>query len=406
MKRRISVVTSARADWGLLFPVVKLLKTHPGAETSVIATNMHLSPRYGMTVEEIEADGITVDERVPMPETGSDSPVGKAVAAAACLEGMAQAFERLRPDIVLLLGDRYEMLAVASAATIMGIPIAHIAGGEITLGAIDDNIRHALTKLSSLHFTATEVYRQRVIQMGEPPSRVWNTGALGVYNFANEQLLSREELEASIGIELNRRTLLVTLHPATRDNIPVAERCRALLEAIDGFRASKIIFTYPNNDADGKVIIDMIQQYAAANPDRTVLIPSLGRQRYLSALRYVGAVVGNSSSGLVEVPSAGIPTVDIGIRQKGRLAPASVIHCDADTESIAAAISFALSPEGQRRAKEAQNPYYRPDTPDIIVRARTETPLSELSPKQFYDFERIPLLRSFPTDAPGIKWNS
>lgn len=406
MKRRISVVTSARADWGLLFPVVKLLKTHPGAETSVIATNMHLSPRYGMTVEEIEADGITVDERVPMPETDTDSPLGKAVAAAACLEGMAQAFERLRPDIVLLLGDRYEMLAVASAATIMGIPIAHIAGGEITLGAIDDNIRHALTKLSSLHFTATEAYRQRVIQMGEHPSRVWNTGALGVYNLANEQLLSRQELEASIGIGLNRQTLLVTFHPATRDSHPVSERCGALLDALDRFPDSKIIFTYPNNDADGKVIIDMIRQYASSQPERCVVIPSLGRIRYLSTLRHIGAVVGNSSSGLVEVPSAGIPTVDIGIRQQGRLAPASVIHCDDDTESIAAAISFALSREGQSMAAEVQNPYYSPDTPDIIVRALTETPLSEMSPKQFYDFERIPLLHSFPTDGPKIKWNS
>lgn len=387
MKRKICVVTSARADWGLLHPVVKALKARPDVETQVIATNMHLSPAYGMTVNEILADGIAVDARVVMPETADDSPRAKAEAAAVCMAGMAREFNRLQPDIVLLLGDRYEMLAVASAATIMGIPLAHIAGGEITEGALDDNVRHALTKLSALHFTATEAYRRRVISMGEDPAHVWNTGALGVYNLSHEPLMSKQELEQSLGISLSRSTLLVTLHPATRDTVPVARRCQALLDALDRFPASDIIFTYPNNDADGKVIISMIGEYARKNPGRVLVVPSLGRKRYLSALRCVGAVVGNSSSGLVEVPQAGIPTVDIGIRQQGRMAPDSVIHCGPEADEIAGAIGFALSAEGQKRAREATNPYFRPDTVDIIVNALTQTPLSRLRIKHFHDPE-------------------
>lgn len=382
--RRICVVTSARADWGLLYPVVRALMNDSRACVDVVATNMHLQERYGLTIREIEADGIQVAERVPMPATG-DSPIEKALATSECMSGMARAFRRLQPDIVLLLGDRYEMLAVASAATIMGIPLAHIAGGEITEGAIDDNVRHALTKLSSLHFTATEAYRHRVIQMGEMPDTVWNTGALGVYNIAREPLMEQAVLERSIGMKLDRDTLLVTLHPATRDAVPVAQRCRALLDALDRFPSSKLLFTYPNNDAEGSVIIGLIENYAALHPERAKVVPSLGRLRYLSALRCVGAVVGNSSSGLVEVPSSGIPTVDIGIRQKGRMAPEGVIHCEADADSIAAAVAEALSPEGRRRAAEAPNPYYRPDTVDIIAGALIETPLEKLQPKHFYD---------------------
>lgn len=382
--RKICIVTSTRADWGLLQPVAAELRRAPGTELQIVATNMHLLPEYGMTVNEIEADGFTVSERVPM-EAAGDTALDKAMATSRCLTGMAEAFARLRPDIVLLLGDRYEMLAVATAATIMRIPIAHISGGEITEGAIDDNIRHALTKLSSLHFTATEPYRRRVIQMGEDPARVWNAGAPGVYNIVHTRLMPREELEASIGLALDRNTLLVTLHPVTRDSVPAAVRCGALLEALDRFPASRILFTYPNNDADGAVIIRMIEDYVARNPERAKAVPSLGRLRYLSALKCVGAVVGNSSSGVVEVPSAGIPTVDIGARQQGRIAADSVIHCAEDAEAIAEAIAEALSPAGRARAAGCKNPYYQPDTPQTIARALLGADPATLTIKHFHD---------------------
>lgn len=384
VKRKICIVTGTRADWGLLSGVAKVLREAPAVELQIVATNMHLNPAYGLTVNEIIEDGFSIDERVEM-NARSDSPVDTALAAAKCLSGMAEAFERLNPDLLLLLGDRYEMLAVATAATIMQVPIAHIAGGEISEGAIDDNIRHALTKLSTLHFTATEAYRRRVITMGEDPERVYNTGALGVYNIINEPGVDKQELEKIVGLDITPGSLLVTLHPATLDPMPVSERIDTLLHALDGFPSSHIIFTYPNNDPKGEIIIRKINEYVAKNPGRTAVIPSLGRKRYLSMLRFVDAVVGNSSSGIVEVPSMHIPTVDIGIRQQGRIAATSVIHCDADADSIRQAISFALSPAGKRLALETENPYARPDTARRITDTLINIPLALLASKRFID---------------------
>lgn len=383
-RRKICIVTSTRADWGLLSPVAKGLRDSDAVDVSIVATNMHLEEKYGMTVSEIEDDGFAVDARVPMP-AASDSPLDTALATAGCLAGIARAFDSIKPDMLLILGDRYEMLAVATAATIMRVPIAHIAGGEISEGAIDDNIRHALTKLSSLHFTATEAYRNRVILMGEDRRNVFNTGALGVYNIEHDPVVSREDLEEFIGMTLGANTLLVTLHPATRDTVPVEKRCKALLDALDTFRHNKIVFTYPNNDPQGAVIIDMINDYALRDPGRVAVVPSLGRARYLSMLRHVAAVVGNSSSGIVEVPSLRIPTVDIGIRQQGRIAAASVIHCDADADSIRDAILFALSPAGKRMAAEAENPYHKPDTLRRIVDVLTTVRLADIEAKHFAD---------------------
>ena len=383
-KRRIAIVTSTRADWGLLRDIAGALRHSGRADISIIATNMHLDPAYGMTVDEIVADGFDIAARVEMTPA-SDSPADTARGTARCLSGMADAFESIRPDMLLLLGDRYEMLAVATAATIMRIPIVHIAGGEISEGAFDDCIRHAITKLSSLHLTATEPYRNRVIAMGENPSLVINTGAIGVSNLTREPVIPKHALERSIGIEITPGTLLVTLHPATLDTVPARERCRAMLDALDYFPESHIIFTYPNNDPEGKAIIDLINDYARHNPGRAVVVPSLGRKRYLSALHYVSAVVGNSSSGIVEVPSMHIPTVDIGIRQQGRIAATSVLHCNPDTQAIASAIASALSPQGQRAAAEARNPYYKPDTLQTIVNAVLTTPIHVLANKRFVD---------------------
>ena len=384
VKRKICIVTSTRADWGLLSGVARELRAYETVELQIIATNMHLDPRYGMTVDEILEDGFQVNERVEM-NARSASAVDTAVATGKCLGGVAKALNRLKPDLLVILGDRYEMLAVATAATIMRVPIAHIAGGEISEGAFDDNIRHALTKLATLHFTATDAYRNRVISMGENPAHVINTGALGVYNIIHEPVIPKADLERFIGIDINASTLLVTFHPATMDPIPVEERCEALLQALDGFIGSHVIFTYPNNDPQGEVIIRMIRDYESRNPGRVAVVPSLGRRRYLSALHFVSAVVGNSSSGIVEVPTMRIPTVDIGIRQQGRIAASSVIHCDGEADDIHQAISFALSPAGKRLALETDNPYAKRDTVNRIADTLATIRLGELSSKRFVD---------------------
>ncbi len=383
MTRKIVVATGTRADWGLLSGVARALAARPDCDVIVVATNMHLSPRYGDTVSEIEADGFN-PVCVEMPDS-TDTPYGAVAAMSRCMEGMARELDRLSPDLIVILGDRFEMLATATAALMMRVPVVHIAGGEISEGAIDDSIRHAITKMSSLHLTATEPYRQRVIAMGEEPERVINTGAIGVYNIMNEPLMTRAELESSIGFSLPDGSLLVTYHPATLDDADPGLRCDELLKALDRFPSSKLLITYPNNDSRGRVIIDKIEKYGMMNPDRVRIIPSLGKKRYLSALRCVSAVVGNSSSGIVEVPSMHIPTVDIGVRQRGRLSGNSVIHCGDSADEIARAIAFALSHEGKKLAVESENPYYRPDTLPIMVKAIAETPLPVLKNKKFYD---------------------
>lgn len=383
-KRKVAIITGTRAEWGLLSGIARALRERDDVTLQIVVTNMHLMPRYGNTVDEIVADGFAIDARVPM-DVPDDSDVGKVVAMSRCMAGMADAFARLQPDMVVILGDRYEMLATASAALMMHIPIAHIAGGEISEGAVDDSIRHAITKMSALHLTATEPYRRRVIQMGEDPSRVINTGAIGVYNIAHEPVMSLDELNRSIGFTIDADTLLVTYHPATLDAGDVASRCRNLLDALDRFPGNKVLITYPNNDSRGAVIIDMIEEYARCNPERVKVVPSLGKRRYLSALHYVAAVVGNSSSGIVEVPSMHIPTVNIGIRQQGRLASQSVIHCGDSAGEIAFAISEALSPCCKGIAAKAPNPYYKDNTLALIVDAIATAPLDELKIKKFYN---------------------
>lgn len=383
--RKICIVTGTRAEWGLLSPIARELAACPDVKLQIVATNMHLDPRYGMTVNEITADGFTVDERVPIQPLG-DSEADRARAMSLCGLGMVDAFQRLEPDMIVILGDRYEMLAVASVATVMRIPVVHIAGGEITQGAIDDAIRHAITKMAALHLTSTDEYRNRVISMGENPARVITTGAIGVYNAMNEKLLPLKELEESLGFEIGDNTLLVTMHPATMDPTDTRVHIEQLLKALDSAaRDCRILFTYPNNDARGAIIIDMINEYASRQPERVHVVTSLGKVRYLSALQFVRAVVGNSSSGIVEVPSMKIPTVDIGNRQAGRLAADSVIHCAANSAEITRALALALSERWQEKSKATVNPYFRNDTLRRIVKAITTTPLESLRNKQFYD---------------------
>ncbi len=365
---KVCIATSTRADWGLLSPLAGQLDTTPGVTLQILATNMHLSERYGHTADEILADGFRITEAVPMPTDG-DTAADKARAMAVCLAGCADALCRMAPDIIVILGDRYEMLSVASAASIMRIPIAHIAGGETTEGAIDDNIRHAITMLSSLHFTEAAPYRDRVLAMGKPERTVFNAGALGVWNAMHHPLMPHDRLAESLGFDFeDKRLFVATFHPATLDNgAPAARRAAEMLAAIDSFPDYKTILTYPNNDAGSADIIRLIEEYAAARPGRVLLIKSLGKTRYLSALSFAAAVIGNSSSGIVEVPSTGVPTVDIGIRQKGRLCGPSVIHCGDSADEIAQAISVALSPAHIQVASRRENPYYRDDTVRFIA---------------------------------------
>lgn len=380
---KIAIATGTRADWGLLSPIAQLLKAQKDVEVAVIATNMHLDPRFGNTIDEIISDGFIPAAKVKM-NIASNSESDTARSMAKCLSGMVDAFESIKPDCIIILGDRYEMLATASAATVMRIPIIHIAGGEISEGAIDDCIRHAITKLSALHLTSTEEYRQRVIAMGEQPDRVINTGAIGVYNIMQLPLMSKEELEKSIGCKINKRTLLVTMHPTTIDPTPSSTVMGELFKALDAHDGN-VIITYPNNDARGAEIISLIDDYQKRNKDKVTVIPSLGRLRYLSALQFAGAVAGNSSSGIVEVPSMHIPTVNIGIRQKGRLASKSVINCGNSAQEIISAIRFALSEEGQDTARNAENPYYKPNTLHTIVNSILSVSINDIKTKKFYD---------------------
>lgn len=383
--KKICIATSTRADWGLLSPLAKALRDSGETHVQILATNMHLLPEYGMTVSEIIADGFEPDARVEM-HYADGSAASRAKAMAECLSGTADALARLTPDLLVVLGDRFEMLAVASAAAVMRVPIVHIAGGEISEGAIDDSIRHAITKLSSLHLAATEPYRRRIIAVGELPERVVNTGAVGVWNIIHAPRLSRDELCSRLGFEFEPgKMLLVTYHSVTTEASLSGARTDALLEALDRFPDYKVIITYPNNDTGSEDIVSRIRRYAAINPGRVLLVKSLGREGYHSAVALSAAVVGNSSSGIVEVPSFGVCTVDTGIRQKGRLAGKSVIHCGESASDIARAIAFAVSPEGRALAAEKDNPYYKPDTLAIMVRAILDADPAALAVKKFYD---------------------
>ncbi len=382
---KICIATGTRADWGLLSPIATALRSDERLVVQILATNMHTLARFGNTAEEIRADGFAIDALVPVPD-GDDSEQSRAEAMAACLRGTAEAFGRLKPDAVVVLGDRFEMLAVASAAAVMRIPIVHIAGGEITEGAVDDCLRHAITKLASLHLTATEAYRRRVISMGEDPARVVTIGAPGVWNAFNQPLPSDAEVLQSLGIAGSPDIALVTFHPATLDPADPTERFEAVVGALNRFKDLHIIITYPNNDARSQGIISRIESWAAAEPERVTAVKFLGMKRYLAASRMARVVVGNSSSGIVEVPSAGTPTVNIGIRQRGRVAGASVIHCGDSADEIARAISLALSPEMQALAARRENPYAQPDTIGVAARAITDFVLNyDGTPKKFYE---------------------
>lgn len=353
---KVCVVTGSRAEYGLLRPLMLALKSSRSFDLQLIATGMHLSPEFGLTYRQIEEDGFRIDEKVEML-LSSDTPVGIAKSIGLGVIGSADALQRLTPDLLVLLGDRFEIMAAALAATPARIPIAHIHGGERTEGAMDEAIRHAITKMSHLHFTSTEEYRRRVIQLGEHPERVYNVGAIGIDNIQCLKLIGKRELEKSLGISFMKRNVLVTFHPVTLEKSSAGRQFGNLLRALDGLDETGIIFTKPNADTDGRIISRMIDDYVARNPEKTNAFSSLGSVRYLSLLRHVDAVVGNSSSALIEAPSFKVATVDIGDRQAGRIRADSVIHCATVTRSIKRALSRAFSDEFKRSIRSAHNPY-------------------------------------------------
>lgn len=385
MKRKICVVTGSRAEYGILRGLMKAIEEDPELMLQVIATNQHLSKLQGETYKEIERDGFTIDYKVYMADDEApDTANTTAKAISRGVSGFADAFDALQPDLLLILGDRYEMLAVASTALIYKIPIAHLHGGEITEGAFDDAIRHAITKMSHLHFTSTEAYRRRVIQLGEQPNRVFNVGALGVENVLKNDFMSKEEVEQSLNFHLTGKCFLCTYHPVTLSNMSSEIQVLNLLDAMDAYKDYHVIFTYSNSDTNSQIIIKRIQEYVDRNQGRCMFIPSLGQRRYFSALRYMTAVIGNSSSGIIEVPSFGIPTLDIGDRQKGRIAADSVIHCNYSTEEITDGLNKIIA----YGKKEIDNPYYKEGTCDAIMKVIKTYPLENLVQKHFYDINQ------------------
>lgn len=386
--RKICIVTGSRAEWGLLSGLARKITDDPELELQIIATNMHLSPEFGLTYREIERQGFRINRKVEMLlSSDSANATGKSVGLATI--GFADAYEELAPDMLLVLGDRYEILAAVTAALFYKIPVAHLHGGEVTEGAYDDAIRHAITKMSHLHFTSTEEYRRRVIQLGEQPERVFHVRAIGIDNIRHIALLDKKVLEEQLDFPFDRKTVLVTYHPETLDAIPVEEQFRNLLEALDDRQDIRILFTLPNSDTGGRIIVRMIEEFVARNKQRARAYTSLGQLRYLSALRFVAAVVGNSSSGILEVPSFGKPTLDIGNRQKGRLAANSVVHCGVSGAEISEGLNRVLSDAFAKQTACVQNPYEKEDSALEILKILKNYPLDGIVQKTFYDIRHV-----------------
>ncbi|MDD4951020.1 MAG: UDP-N-acetylglucosamine 2-epimerase [Desulfovibrionaceae bacterium] len=382
--RRICFFTATRAEYGILRPLMEAVRQDPDLGLQILVSGTHLCPDFGLTYLEIEAHGFEISERVDM-DLGSDSAEALCRADGLCLAGCGAALARLRPDIVVILGDRYEALAAALAATLCGLPLAHIHGGEASFGSADESFRHAITKLSHLHFTCAEAYRRRVVQLGEDPDRVFNVGALGVESIRRLKLLSRQELEADLGLDLAGRFALVTFHPPSLEPGRAEERFAELLEALDSVPDLGLVLTKANADPGGLAINRMIDEYAAANPGRAAAFASLGQLRYLSAMSRACVVVGNSSSGIVEAPSFRVPVVNVGDRQKGRLRAENVIDCGPSAAEIAAALDLALSEGFRRGLSGMSSPFEQQGTSARIRDALKAADLGSILKKGFHD---------------------
>jgi len=384
-KRKICIVTGTRAEYGLLYWLMKEIEADKELELQLIVTGMHLSPEFGLTYKEIEKE-FKIDKRIEML-LSSDSTIGISKSMGLAQISFAEAYDELQPDILVVLGDRYEIFSAVSSAMIARIPIAHLHGGETTEGAFDESIRHSITKMSHLHFTATEEYRNRVIQLGEHPSRVFNVGGLGIDNIKKLKLLSRDEFEESIDFKLNKKNILITFHPVTLENSTAKEQFQTLLDVVDKLEETHIIFTKANSDTDGRVINSMIDEYVQNHNAKAVGFTSLGQLRYLSALQYVDAMVGNSSSGLAEAPSFKIGTINIGDRQKGRIMADSVIDCASDSNSIRNSFTRLYSENFREQLMGCENPYGNGGASLKIKNRLKEIDLTDILKKIFYDLK-------------------
>jgi UDP-hydrolysing UDP-N-acetyl-D-glucosamine 2-epimerase len=382
--RKIAVFTGTRAEYGLLYWVMKGLQLEKNIDFQLFVGGMHLSREFGFTVEQIEADGFNITERLDFL-LSSDSSEAIAKSMALALMSASEAFTRHRPDLLVILGDRFEVMAIAQAAMILRVPIAHMHGGESTEGLIDEAVRHSISKMAHLHFTSTESYRKRVIQLGEHPNRVFNFGAPGIDSIKQLKLLAREELSADLGFKLDKPYFVVTFHPVTLMAGGDSGALINLISALDDYPTYKVLVSYPNADADNGELIRILDDFYQNNRDRVLLFRSLGQLRYLSSLKHCEAVVGNSSSGLIEAPSFGIPTLNIGDRQKGRLAGATVVTCDSTQISITEGLSTILSSEFTELCTRQENPYGKGNASGKIVSKLVSHPLDGLVKKQFYD---------------------
>ena len=387
MNRKICVVTGTRAEYGLLQWVMHGIKSSTDMTLQIIATGTHLSPKFGNTWHEIEKDGFIIDRKVDLL-LDSDTPVGISKSMGIGIIGFAEALHVLQPDILVVLGDRYEILSAVSAALIACIPVAHIHGGETTEGVIDEAIRHSITKMSHLHFVAAKEYRDRVIQLGEHPDRVFIVGGLGMDNIKKLKLLDRDELENKLNFTLGPRNLLITFHPATLEMSSAARHMTELLACLKDDKDTHLIFTMPNADTGSGDIIKLIESFVEQNPNARAY-SSLGQLAYLSCMKHVDGVVGNSSSGLTEAPAFGIGTINIGDRQQGRLKATSIIDCEPDRVSIRKAIDTLYSAEFQTRLTGINNPYGEGGASEKVINILCDYPLKGILKKSFHDLKAV-----------------
>ena len=383
MTRKICVITGSRAEYGLLRWVMQGIKDDPSLTLQIIATGMHLSPRFGNTYKEIEGDGFAIDQKVHIL-TGSDTPVGIAKSMGNGMIGFADALDKLQPNLIVVLGDRFEIFSAVAAALVARIPVAHIHGGELTEGLIDDPIRHSITKMSHLHFVAAEDYRKRVIQLGESPNHVFNVGGLGIDNISKTKLISKEQLEDHLQFKFQERNLLVTFHPVTLEDETAEEQLRELLAALDDYPNLGLIFTMPNADPGGRVLFDLIDGFVLTRKN-AISRTSLGSNFYLSCLAQVDGVIGNSSSGLLEVPTFKIGTINIGDRQRGRLTCSSVINCSATRNEINTALAKLFTSEFQKSLKTVDNPNGVSGASEKVVEILTRVQIDNIIKKVFHD---------------------
>ncbi len=382
--RKVCFFTGTRAEYGLLRPLIKKAQEDNDLELQLIVTSMHLSPEFGFTVNDIVKDGFKIDEQVEML-LSSDTPVGICKSMGLGIIGFAEALNRLRPDIIVLLGDRFETFAASSSAMVLKIPIAHLYGGEATEGLIDESIRHSITKMSQIHFTATEEYRFRVIQLGESPNRVFNVGSIGVENIRKLNFLKKKEVEEIIGLKEKKHMILVTFHSVTLEDFTAKKQFQNLLDSIDEISDINVVFTKTNADTNGRIINEMIDQYTFENPEKTVSFTSMGEILYLSTMKYSTAVVGNSSSGIIEAPSYCIPTVNIGDRQRGRIQAKSILNCMPTKGDIIQTLRKAFVLSDNKKIDKIVNPYEQKNTTLSIMKTIKEINLNKILKKEFYD---------------------